>query len=287
MNWCFLSSAATYSVPPAWQILLFPDQVPDLSDQVRNINNHLSDQLSLAQLVSLRYNLSDFNENIPPWPINQWAFWKLRAAIIIFGSVIMAQVMMVIDVDCSQSIRSLKRSILGFPRPSAPYFIVRQNSLLDGNTSDILRNASQVNCPTLQHTASILQSKVLENAKSCLTWDWKSANGGQKAEKCIALSPDMGALFNWSQRLHSWGSFSILSFHQFFTHRAHQPRQHRCQIGAKCKTTMELTKDLMALSALLYWLVSRDRLLNPNCLCKQIRVDKKMIFPWNALTRYV
>ena len=124
-----------------------------LSDQVRNINNHLSDQLSLAQLEFLRYYLSDFNENIPPWPVNQWAFWKLRAVIIIFGSEIMAQVMMVIDVDCSQSIRSLERSILGFPRPSAPYFIVRQNSLLDGNTSDILRNASQVNCPTLLYIA--------------------------------------------------------------------------------------------------------------------------------------
>ena len=105
--------------------------------------------ISLVQLEFLRYHLSDFNENIPPWPVNQWAFWKLRAVIIIFGSEIMAEVMMVIDVDCSQSIRSLERSILGFPRPSAPYFIVRQNSLLDGNTSDILRNASQVNCPTL------------------------------------------------------------------------------------------------------------------------------------------
>ena len=58
---------------------------------------------------------------------------------------------------------------------------------------------------------------MLENTKSCLTWDGKSANGGggQKAEKCIALSPDMGALFNWSQRLHSWGSFSILFFVNF------------------------------------------------------------------------
>ena len=35
--------------------------------------------------------------------------------------------------------------------PSAPYFIVRQNSLPGGNTSDILRNASQVNCPALQY----------------------------------------------------------------------------------------------------------------------------------------
>ena len=145
----FVSSAATYSLPPAWQIHLCPDQVPDLSDQVRNINNHLSDQLTPVQLEFLRYHLSDFNENIPPWPVNQWAFWKLRAVIIFFGSVIMAQAMMVIDVDCSQSIRSLERSILGFLRPSAPYFIVRQNSLPDGNTSDILRNASQVNCPTL------------------------------------------------------------------------------------------------------------------------------------------
>ena len=48
----------------------------------------------------------------------------------------------------------------------------------------------------------------------------------------------------------------------------------------KIQTTMELIKDLMALSALLYWLVSRDRLLNPNCLCKQIRVHKEIFFPW-------
>ena len=119
--------------------------------QIRSGTSIITSQISG---VSPNWSFSDIISRISmktshPGQVNQWAFWKLRAAIIIFGSVIMAQVMMVIDVDCSQSIRSLERSILGFPIPSAPYFIVRQNSLLDGNTSDILRNASQVNCPTL------------------------------------------------------------------------------------------------------------------------------------------
>ena len=132
-----------------------------------------------------------------PGQVNQWAFWKLRAVIIIFGIVIMAQVMMVIDVDCSQSIRSLERSILGFPRPSAIFH--RPSKFAPGRQHfrhPQKRLPSQLSNITIQHTASTLQSEVLENAKSCLTWDGKSANGGQKAEKCIALSPDMGALFN-------------------------------------------------------------------------------------------
>ena len=66
-----------------------------------------------------------------------------------------------------------------------------------------------------------------------------------------------------------------------------RPSTQTAQMPNWCKlqTTIELTKDLMAPSALLYWLVSRDRLPNPNCLCKQIRVHKEIFFPWNTLTR--
>ena len=186
---------------------------------------------------------------------------------------------MVIDVDCSQSIRSLERSILGFPRPSAPYFIVRQNSLPDGNTSDILRNASQVNCPTLHYTVSTLQSEVLENAKSCLTWDGKSANGGAKSGEMYCTFSRHGHAIQLKPASAQLGFIFNFVFPSIFC--PSRPSTQTAQMPNWCKiqTTMELTKDLMALSALLYWLVSRDRLLNPNCLCKQIRVHKEIFFP--------
>ena len=170
-----------------------------------------------------------------PGQVNQWVFCKLRAVIIIFGSVIMAVVMMVIDVDCSQSIRSLERSILGFPRPSAPYFIVRQNSLLDGNTSDILRNASQVNCPTLHYTVSTLQSEVLENAKSCLTWDGKSANGGAKSGEMYCTFSRHGHAIQLKPASAQLGFIFNFVFPSIFCPSCPSPRQHTCQIGAKFK----------------------------------------------------
>ena len=170
MNWCLYLWAVLPPIPCHLHDRSSSAQIKFQICQIRSGTSIITSQISW---VSPNWSFSDIISRISmktshPGQVNQWAFCKLRAVIIIFGSVIMAEVMMVIDVDCSQSIRSLERSILGFPIPSAPYFIVRQNSLPDGNTSDILRNASQVNCPTLQHTASILQSEVLENAKTCI-----------------------------------------------------------------------------------------------------------------------
>ena len=72
------------------------------------------------------------------------------------------------------------------------------------------RLPSQLSNFTIQHTASTLHSEVLENAKSCLTWDGKSANGGAKSGEmyctfsrhghAIQLKPasaQLGFIFNF------------------------------------------------------------------------------------------
>ena len=223
-----------------------------------------------------------------PGQVNQWAFWKLRAAIIIFGSVIMAQVMMVIDVDCSQSIRSLKRSILGFPSLARHI----SSSVKIRSWTATLQTSSETppkSIVQLYYTTHCLNTsqRSIRKCKELSNLGWEVGKWWAKSGEMYCTFSRHGRAIQLKPASAQLGFIFNFVFPSIFCPSRPSTQTPQMPNWCKIQTTMELTKDLMALSARLYWLVSRDRLLNPNCLCKQIRVDKKMIFSWNALTRYL
>ena len=180
------------------------------------------------------------------------------------------------DGDCSQSIQSLERSILGFPMASHFSSSVRIRC-----RTATLQTLLPLNCQT-QCNALLVQVQC--NSEHQIAFEFlvkcnsskPRAKSQWKAVKCIAASPDMGMQFNWSQHPPSWSTIGKFSISWFLTHFCSAQTPH-VPNWCRDQNTIEMTKDLKTLSARFYWLVSKASLAKCGMILHKVVFSKEWL----------